>query len=131
MVPKSQLIGKIKELSSLDILPFLESGNINISINNFPLLKIDCKTKVLEVEIRGVHESGIKLFHIMRTNNRLLTVLRIIREFAASLSDRKWKLTIYDMGSPVLNMGSGVSSLTGHIGASPLRLRTIIKDLLL
>ncbi len=92
---------------------------------------INCDAKAIEVEMRGVHESGLKLFHLMKTKNRLMNIVRNTQELASGLSDHGWKLNIYSMGSAVLSMGTGVSRLTGHISASPFKLRTIIKDLLL
>ncbi len=81
--------------------------------------------------MRGVHESGIQLFHVMKTQNRLTNVVRNAQELGSELAKRDWKLTVYSMGTPIVTMGRGASRLTGHISASPFKLRRIIKDLLL
>ncbi|MGI0078740.1 MAG: hypothetical protein ACRECH_03875 [Nitrososphaerales archaeon] len=100
-------------------------------MNNFPLVSVDCTSKAVEIEMRGVHESGIQLFHVMKTQRRLTSVVRNAQELARKFASLGWKLTIYSMGSAILTMGRGAPRLTGHISASPLKLRRIIKDLLL
>ncbi|HKW03846.1 MAG TPA: hypothetical protein VJN71_00980 [Nitrososphaerales archaeon] len=122
---------KRQRISSLDLLPFLESGVMNISVNSFPLIKVDCASKTAEIEMRGIHESGIQLFHVMKTQNRLTNVVRNVQALAKELSRRDWQLSLYSMGSAILSLGRGAPSLTGHVSASPLKLRRIVKDLLL
>lgn len=117
-------------LSSLDLIPFLESGKFSVSMNGFPLLNVDCTSKVVEIEMRGVHESGIQLFHLMKTQRRLTSVVRNAQELARKLANLGWQLRLYSMGNAILTMGRGAPRLTGHISASPFKLRWIIKDLL-
>ena len=118
-------------VDGLDALSLFESGSVNISVNGFPLAKVDCDKKDIEVEMRGVDESGIKIFHIARNGTELTAVLREAQELASGLSRIGWQLKIYNMGAPALTMGRGVSRLTAHISVNPLKLRRLLKDLLL
>ncbi|MCL5068205.1 MAG: hypothetical protein M1368_07625 [Thaumarchaeota archaeon] len=118
-------------IEAFDALTLLDSGSVNVTVNGFPLAKVDCDKKDIEVEMRGVHESGIKIFHIARSGTELTGVLREAQELASGLSRAGWQLKLYNMGAPALTMGRGVSRLTAHISVNPLKLRRLFKDLLL
>jgi len=117
----------------LQLLPSLTSGSMTMSVNRHPLLKVDPDTKSLSVEAAGVKESGLKLGNASLSNSREKTSLRNLlsssERLAKGLSRVGWTLTVYDGGTDLLSMGSGVSRLTGHVRANPLRLMKLIRTL--
>ncbi len=116
----------------LDLLSMFESGTLTIGIQGLPLLKVDAALRSLDVEATGVKESGIKLSKIVELQAGQTGVVGLVKgseSTAKGLSENGWKLTLYDKGSPILTLGRGVSRLTGHVQANPLKLRKILETL--
>lgn len=126
--------GPLREFDSvLRFLPSLTSGNLTVTVNRLPLLKIDTDSKSLSVEAAGLREGGLKLPERGRSESgskaNLRTVLSGSEKLAHSLSDIGWTLTLYDGKNELLSMGSGVSRLTGHLRINPLKLMKLVRAL--
>ncbi len=109
-----------------------ESGSLLVGVNGLPLLKVDAESRSLGFELSGIRETGLKLSKLKTSGSHRLGVqglIKISRETAKELSDMGWRLSIYDKGSSVLTMGSGVSRLTGRIRANPIKIRKVLSVL--
>ena len=116
---------------SIEILSSFESGVLTIRVNEFPLLKVDADSKSLDVEASGVREAGIKLSEVLQIEGGrgFRGLVRNSESLARGLSEKGWRLTLYDKGSGILEAGRGVSRLTGYVHLNPLRLRRILESL--
>ena len=117
----------------LQFLPSLTSGSLTMSLNKLPFLRIDSDSRSLSVEAAGVRESGLKLAEATLSENGAKTsfhnLLTSSEKLAKTLSRIGWTLTLYDGNSSLLSLGRGVSRLTGHVRANPLKLRRLIRAL--
>jgi len=116
----------------LEMLPLFESGNVTVTVNNFPLVKADAKSKSLDVEIRGVKELGLNLRTLVKIQGKSQGILESLKgseSMARELNEKGWKLSIYESGNGLLTMGRGVSPLTGYIRANPLKLWRVLNAL--
>jgi hypothetical protein len=121
-----------KVVRPLDILSLFESGTLTIGVSGVPLLKVDAEARNLELDASGVKESGLKLSKIMEIQGGqkgFVGLMKGSESTARGLSEKGWKLTLYDKGSEILTLGRGVSRLTGYVHANPLKLRRIWKTL--
>jgi hypothetical protein len=109
----------------LDLLPLLSSGGITISVGGYPLLSIDSKEKLLDFEIVGAREAGLRLSGLIRLEEGDVNVVTGSEAIARKLSRLGWKLNLYDKGGHLIALGSGVSRLTGHVSLNPMNLRRL------
>lgn len=112
----------------LNLLTGFKSGVLTIGVNGRPLAKIDGETHEIDLGTSGVKESGIKLSKLMPQRQSLTTILKNSETMARGLSDRGWKLTLYDEdGGSILSAGRGVSKLTSYMHVNPLKLGKILE----
>ena len=112
------------------ILPLFSSGSLSVAANGFPALSLDCSSRSLDVEMRGVQETGLKLSQLVGHRGGVAGLLKDSESIAKKLASEGWTLTLYDKGSRALTMGSKVSRLTGHIRVNPLKLRKLLQQVL-
>lgn len=115
-----------------DFLQMLDAGSFTVSVNGLPLLSVDAELRSLGLEAKGVKESGLKLSTIIEAEGQgkgVTGLLKGAESIAKRLSEKGWRMTLYDKGDKILTMGRGVSGLTGYISASPLKLRRILKTI--
>jgi hypothetical protein len=113
----------------LDLLTSLESGSFAVTANGFPMLKVDAETRSVDLEAKGVRESGIKLRKIVTAaagGSETFGLVRGSESIARRLSNIGWTVTLYDGSSKLATMGNTASALTGHIRANPLKLRRVL-----
>ena len=124
---------KKSNIDPLEILPIFASGIFTVGVNGLPFLKVDAESHSVDVEARGVKECGIRLSKIIALQGGRRKGVRGLLEgqesIAKGLSEKGWKLVLYDRGSSILTMGRGVSRLTGYVRVNPLKLRKILKVL--
>ena len=110
------------------LLDGFHSGILTIGVNGRPLAKIDAESHEIDLGTSGVKESGIRLSKLMPERKSLPTILKNSEKMARGLSDRGWKLTLYDDdGGSILSAGRGVSKLTSHMHVNPLKLGKILE----
>ena len=103
-----------------------------MSVNRLPMLRIDPESRSLSVEVAGIRESGFRLVKTLAGTGEERSIRRLLassERLAKKLSDIGWTLTLYDGSCGLLRMGSGVSKLTGHVKANPLKLRKLFRTL--
>jgi hypothetical protein len=123
---------KKQQADPLGLLSIFESGLLTASVNGLPLLKLDAESRTVDVEAVGVKECGIRLSEIIQLEGGgkgVKALLKGSESSAKGLSEKGWRLTLYDGGSAILTVGKGVSRLTGYVHFSPLKLRRILKSL--
>lgn len=116
----------------LRLLPSLKSGSLTVSVNQLPMLKVEPESRSLSVDAAGIRESGLSLRRMLAGGGEGESVRRLLsssESMAKELSEIGWTLTLYDRGSRMLSMGRGVSRLTGHMRANPLKLRKLLRTL--
>jgi hypothetical protein len=109
----------------LDLLPLLSTGGITVSVGEYPILSIDSKEKLLDLEVAGAREAGLELSGLIRLEEGDVNLLAGSEAVARKLSRLGWKLTLYDEGGHLMALGSGVSRLTGHVSLNPMNLRRL------
>lgn len=127
--PKSPPDDEKRQLEFFRLLSVFEAGTVTISVNNFPLAKIDGETKTLDVELSGVREAGLKLGDFIESegaDGNPIEAIKRSSKFARNLKDDGWSLRVYEGDSSVLTMGRGVSSLTGFVWLNPLKLGRLL-----
>ena len=114
-----------------DLLKFFVGGSMSVGVNGLPLLKVDAESRSVGVEVEGIVESGLKLSNLAKSDHRpsLTSLAKISLTTARDLSQMGWKFSLNEKGSTVLTMGRGVSRLTGHVRANPLKLRRLARIL--
>jgi hypothetical protein len=120
---------KGSETDLIDLLSFLSSGGITVTVGGYPLLTIKSAEKAMEMEVQGVREAGLKLSTMIEQEEQDSNVLRASESLAGKLSKLGWRLTLYDKGNRLLAVGSGISRLTAHVSINPLQLRKLLEDL--
>jgi hypothetical protein len=118
-----------KTLTVLDLLSLVSSGKAAITIGGRPLLSVQSDGRLVDVELEGIKEAGVTLSRIIRLEVGDANMLRGSESIARKLSHLGWRLTLYEKGDKVLTMGYGVSRLTGHISANPLKLKRLLDAL--
>jgi len=125
---KKKQVEPIATLLIDTILPIFSSGKFSIAVNGFPALSLDYGSRSLELEARGVEESGFKVSQLVRHQSGAAGLLKDSEAIAKKLAREGWTLTLYDEGSKALTIGSKVSRLTGHIRVNPLKLRKLLRE---
>lgn len=125
-----QNVGSMATLLVDTLLPLFRSGSVNVAANGFPALSLDCGSRSLDVETRGVEESGFKLSQLVDHRGGVAGLIKDSESIAKKLAREGWTLTLYDKGTRALTMGSKVSRLTGHIRVNPLKLRRLLSEVL-
>jgi hypothetical protein len=108
------------------VLPLLNSGKLSVSANSITALSVDCQTKSISVDERGVEEVGFALSQFIGYQHGVLGLIRYSFATAKRLTRMGWTITLYDNGR-ALTMGSKVSRWTGHVLVNPLKLRGLLK----
>jgi hypothetical protein len=114
----------------LNLLSNLASGIFTVDVNDLPFLKVDAKTRSVEVETRGVKECGITLSNIIELQGDgkgVRALLKGSESTAKGLSEKGWKLILSDRNSTLITMGRGVSRLSGYMRINPLKLRKVLE----
>ena len=112
------------------ILPLFRSGSLSVAANGLPVLSLDCSSRSLDVETRGVEQTGLKISQLVGNRGGVAGLLKDSESIAKKVASEGWTLTLYDKGSRALTMGSRVSRLTGHIRVNPLKLRRLLREVL-
>jgi len=110
------------------IFPIFSSGKFRVTSNGFPALSLDCGSRLLDLEARGMEESGAKLSQLVGRQGGVAGLLKDSEAIAKKLAREGWTLTLYDRGSKALTIGSKVSRLMGHIRVNPLKLRKLLGE---
>lgn len=113
----------------LDLLPLLSSGGLTVSVGGHPMLSINSKEKLLDLEVVGAREAGLKLSGLIRLEEGDVNMLSGSEAVARKLSRLGWKLTLHDDGVHLVTLGSGVSRMTGHVSLNPMNLRRVLDAL--
>ncbi len=111
------------------VLSEFVSGTLTITVNSFPLAKIDGESKTLDVEVKGFRESGLHLGELLQIGDSKKGFLEKIKQsnsFAQSLHEDGWKVRVFEGDESLLTMGRGVSPLTGFMWLNPLKLPKIM-----
>lgn len=114
------------------LLLIFESGIFSIRINGLFFLKVDAKSRSIDIEASEMKEHGIrlsKLIEIQTNQKGWRGMLRGTMSIAKELHSRGWTLKLYDGESCIVTMGQGVSRLTGYIRMNPFKIRRILKYL--
>ncbi len=115
--------------SIMGLLALIPAGKVTVSVGSRPLATLDADRKMLDLEVGGMEESGVRLSDLIKIRTGAGAALQESMRVSGTLSRLGWKLNLYADGDRVLSMGSGVSRLTGHISVSPRRLRKLLKSL--
>jgi hypothetical protein len=116
--------------SLLRLLSFFEYGSVTITVNNFPFAKIDIASKLLDVELRGILESGLKLGELFDSNalgGNVVDAIKRSGDFAKNLNRNGWSIRVYEGESSILKLGRGLSPLTGYVWLNPLKLSKLLR----
>lgn len=107
------------------------SGTLTVSVNKFPFAKIDGEAKTLDLDMKGLENSGLRLDELFQSGdskkNDFLETLRLSGGIAKNLHEQGWKLRVFEGDESLVALGQGVSSLTGFIWVNPLKLSKIRK----
>lgn len=114
--------------SIIGLLALIPAGKVTVSVGSRPLATLDADRKMLDLEVSGIEEAGVRLSDLVKIRTGAEALQKSMR-VSGTLSRLGWKLNLYADGDRVLSMGSGVSRLTGHISVSPRRLRKLLKSL--
>ena len=104
------------------------SGHMNVMVNGFPAVAIDCDSKTLEIESSGVKQTGLSLEKLGTPQGGMIELIKESELTARKLAEDGWTLVVYDKGAKALTMGKGVSRLTGHVHVNMLKLRRLLSD---
>ena len=122
-----------KGAGPLELLSILRSGFIKIDVDGVPLLELNATSRALDVQTAGVKKAGIKISNFVKLETGgkrgVSGLLKGAEPTARELSERGWRLTLWDNHSKVITVGRGVSKLTGHIGINLLKLHRILEAL--
>ena len=106
----------------------IPTGRATVSVGGRPLVTVDADRRMLDLEVAGMEESGVRLLDFVRSGAGPGAAIESVRA-GGTLSRLGWKLNIYAGGDRVLSMGSGVSRLTGHVNVNPRGLKKLLKAL--
>jgi hypothetical protein len=114
----------------LRLLSSFVSGNLTVSVNNFPFVKIDGETKTLDVEIKGLEQSGLKMGSFIQSGTSKGNFLDTIRQssgMAHRLHNEGWSIRVFEGESSLLKVGRGVSPMTGFVWVNPLKIPRLMR----
>ena len=114
--------------SIFGLLALVPTGRATVSVGGRPLVTVDADRKMLDLEVAGMEESGVRLLDFVRSGAGPGAAIESVRA-GGTLSRLGWKLNVYAGGDRVLSMGSGVSRLTGHVSVNPRGLKKLLKAL--
>jgi len=124
-----QLARKESLSTALELLAVLSKGKATIAVRGTPIVSVDADSKTLVVDVGKVKDSGLRPLDLVRSGEGPLGALTGPARIANTLSEQGWRLTLSSEGVELLNMGKGVSRLTGRIGVKPLKTRKLLKAL--
>ena len=81
------------------ILPIFSSGKFSVIANGFPALSLDYGSRSLDLEARGMEESGFKLSQLVGDQGGVAGLLKDSEAIAKKLAREGWTLTLYDGGA--------------------------------
>ena len=122
-----QRVGRTQPRKYVRLFDILKSGSAEAAIDGVSVARLDATNKeaLVDVQLLAItHARAAKLF-----SSDGLGVLGALG-LPATLSKKGWRLTLVNQGRNVVVMGSGVSSLTGHVSANLpelLRLRKLFR----
>ena len=125
-------MGNQKNADPLYLLSLFASGVLTVGVNGLPFLKVDAESRAVDVEAVGVKEYGIRLSKVIQLESGQKGVRGLLKgseSTAKGLSERGWRLTLYDKGGSILTMGRGVSRLTGYVRVNPMKIQKILETL--
>ncbi len=113
----------------LDALTLLSAGRVTVTVGGYPFLSIRSDEKELDIDVSGAKRAGVKLSEVIKLEEGSESILTASERAAKKLSGISWRLTLYDTGTQILTMGSGVSRLTARVRVNPLRLKRLLEAL--
>jgi len=113
----------------LDALSLITAGKVTVTVAGYPFLAVRSDDKEIDMDVGGAKMAGVSLSNLVRLQEDDKNVLMASERTAERLSRLRWKLTLYDRGSRILTMGSGVSRLTARVKVNPLKLRRLLEAL--
>jgi hypothetical protein len=113
----------------LDILGFFSAGTLTVTVGGYPLLSVRSDQREVDLEVEGVQRAGLSLSELIKLEEEGKGTLITSEHIAKKLSSIRWRLTLYDRGSRILTMGSGVSRMTGRVRVNPLKLKRLLRAL--
>jgi hypothetical protein len=114
--------------SIFGILALIPTGKAIVSVEGRPLVTVDADRKMVDLEVAGIKESGVRLADFIRPGAGPGRAFESVRA-GGTLSRLGWKLNLYAGEDRILSMGSGVSRLTGHVSVNPRGLKKLLKAL--
>src|SRR5208283_5873615 len=109
----------------LDALTLLSAGRVTVTVGGYPFLSIRSDEKELDIDVSGAKRAGVSLSEVIKLEEGSESILTASERAAKKLSGISWRLTLYDTGTQILTMGSGVSRLTARVRVNPLRLKRL------
>jgi hypothetical protein len=113
----------------LDLLPLLSGGRVTVTAGGYPFLSIRSDEKEIDIDVSGAKMAGVSLSDVIKLEEGGESILTASERAAKKLSNLRWRLTLYDTGTQILTMGSGVSRLTARVRVNPLRLKRLLEAL--
>ncbi len=113
----------------LDALTLLSAGRVTVTVGGYPFLSIRSDERELDIDVSGAKRAGVKLSEVIKLEEGSESILTASERAAKKLSGISWRLTLYDTGTQILTMGSGVSRLTARVRVNPLRLKRLLEAL--
>jgi hypothetical protein len=129
--PPDMTLSKQGEIDVVDMLSIFSKGTLKVGVNGGSFLKVDVDSQTIDIEAKGLKESGIQVSTLVRTNNDggIRKLLRSSRSMAKKFSEKGWRVALSDRGSSVMRLGRGVSKVSGYITINPMKIRTILEIL--
>jgi hypothetical protein len=113
----------------LDALTLLSAGKLTVTVGGYPFLSIRSDEKEVDIDVSGAKMAGVNLSQVIKLEEGSEGILTASERAAKKLSGLHWRLTLYDTGTQILTMGSGVSRLTARVSINPLRLKRLLEAL--
>jgi hypothetical protein len=113
----------------LDALALLSAGRLTVTVGGYPFLSIRSDERELDIDVSGAKRAGVSLSEVIKLEEGSESILAASERAAKKLSGLHWRLTLYDTGTQILTMGSGVSRLTARVRVNPVRLKRLLDAL--
>ena len=113
----------------LDLLSLFSAGRVTVTVEGYPFLSIRSDDKQLDIDVSGARKAGVNLSEVIKLEEGSESILTASERAAKKLSSMSWRLTLYDTGTQILTMGSGISRLTARVRVNPLRLKRLLEAL--